>query len=94
MNVPFLHLNKIIYPNAEKIPDHISHFASAIYCNKRFWCNNKIRSEMVMEGHRDYYIQTNISYLNSPRGNHNLYSKDLLHSLQYSLFELLLNFCS
>ena len=84
-----------IHPNAEEIPDHICHFASAIYCNNSFRCNNiKIGSEMEMEDHRDNYIQTYISYLNSLRANYNLYSKGLLYLSHHNLFELLLNFCS
>ena len=79
MYIPFLDLNEIIHPNCEEIPDHVCHFASAMYCNNDFWCNDiKIRSEMEMEGHRDNYIQTYISYLNSLRANYNLYSKGLL----------------
>ena len=51
----------------------------------------KILPEMEMEGHRDNYIQTYISYLNSLRANYNLYYKSLLFLLQYSLFELVSN---
>ena len=92
MYIPFLHLNEIIHLNSEEIPDH---FASAMYCNNGFWCNDiKICSEMEVEGHRDDYIQTYISYLNLLGANHNLYSKDLLFLLQYSLFELISNFLS
>lgn len=76
MYISFLDLNEIIHPNCEEIPDHIRHFASVMYCNNDFWCNDiKIRSEMEMEGHRDDYIQTYISYLNSLRATYNLYSK-------------------
>ena len=92
MHFPFLYLDEIIHPNAEKIPDHIHHFVSAMYCNNSFWCNfMKILPEMEMEGHRNNYIQTYISYLNSLRANYNLYYKSLLFLLQYSLFELVSN---
>ena len=89
MHIPFLHLNEIIHPNAEEIPDHIRH------CNNTFWCNNmEIHSEMEMEGRKDEYVQTYISYLNALRANYDRYAKVFFffYLLQYRLFELASNF--
>ena len=84
MHIPFIHLNEIIHPNAEEIPDHIRHFASAVYCNNTFWCNDmKIRCEMEMEGHKDDYIQSYVSYLNVLRANYDPYPKGVFFATVY-----------
>ena len=68
MNIPFTDLNEIIHPNAESIPEHIRHFASAIFVNDCFWNNpNAVTEELQMEANTDDYISTFLSYLNMLR---------------------------
>ena len=76
MNIPFTDLNEIIHPNAESIPEHIRHFASAIFINGSFWNNpNAVTKELQMEANSDDYISTYLSYLNMLQATYNLVTK-------------------
>ena len=64
MNVSLRNLNEIIHPNAENIPDYIRHYASAMFVNKSFSNDNsKILQELQLEGHRNDYIESYMSYV-------------------------------
>ena len=76
MNIPFSDLNEIIHPNAESIPEHIRHFASAIFVNESFWNNpNAVTEELQMEANRDDYISTDLSYINMLQVTYKLVTK-------------------
>ena len=64
MNVSFTDLNEIIYPQAEDIPEYIRHYASAVFVNSSFWHDlKKVEDDMKMEGHRQDYISSYMSYI-------------------------------
>ena len=76
MNIPFTDLNEIIHPNAESIPEHIRHFASAIFVNESFWNDaNAVTEELQMEANSDDYISTYLSYINMLQVTYNLVTK-------------------
>ena len=98
MNIPFTDLNEIIHPNAESIPEHIWHFASAIYVSDSFWNNpNAVTKELQMEANSDDYISTYLSYLNMLQATYNLVTKGKYSCcfsflrLPYHLFQNFLN---
>ena len=77
MNVSFRNLNEIIYPNAENIPEHIPHYASAIFVNRSFWNDcSKVLDDIKLEGHHNDYIQFYMNFLNMQRQTYNLVTKD------------------
>ena len=93
MNIPFTDLNEIIHPNAESIPEHIRHFASAIYVNESFWNNpNAVTQELQMEANSDDYITTYLSYISMLQATYKLVTKGKYSScfslsrLPYSIF--------
>ena len=64
MNVSFTDLNEIIHPQAEDIPEYIRHYASAVFVNSSFWHDlKKVEDDMKMEGHRQDYISSYMSYV-------------------------------
>ena len=76
MNISFRNLNEVIQPNAKNIPEHIRHFASAVFVNGKFWNNdNKILEELQLKPHRQGYIQSYIGYINMQRTTYNLVTK-------------------
>ena len=93
MNIPFTDLNEIIHPNAESIPEHIRHFASAIYVNESFWNNpNAVTQELQMEANSNDYISTYLSYISMLQATYKLVTKGKYSScfsfswLPYSIF--------
>ena len=69
MNVSFTNLNKIIHPNAESIPEYIRHYASAMFDH------TKVIQELEMEGHRQDYIDSYMSYMKMLKSTYNLVTK-------------------
>ena len=64
INVSFTDLNEIIHPQAEDIPEYIRHYASAVFVNFSFWHDlKKVEDDMKMEGHRQDYISSYMSYI-------------------------------
>ena len=64
MNVSFTDLNEIIHPQAEDVPEYIRHYASAVFVNSSFWHDlKKVEDDMKMEGHRQDYISSYMSYV-------------------------------
>ena len=96
MNIPFTDLNEIIHPNAESIPEHIRHFAGAIFVNDCFWNNpNAVTEELQMEANTDDYISTFLSYLNMLHAAYNLVTKGKYYCCFWFLplpYHLLRNF--
>ena len=77
MNVSFRNLNEIIYPSAENIPEHIPHYASAIFVHRSFWNDcSKVLDDIKLEGHHNDYIQFYMNFLNMQRQTYNLVTKD------------------
>lgn len=76
MNVPFNNLNQIIHPNAENFPEYIRHYASAVFVNGPFWNDSsKIMEELYLEGHRQDYINSFMSYMRMLATTYNLVTK-------------------
>ena len=76
MNVSFTNLNEIIHPNAENIPEYIRHYASAIFVNGSFWDDQtKVIQELQMEGHRQDYIDSYMSYIKMLKLTYHLVTK-------------------
>ena len=76
MNVSFTNLNEIIHPNAENIPEYIRHYASAIFVNGSFWDDQtKVIQELQMEGHRQDYIDSYMSYIKMLKSTYHLVTK-------------------
>ena len=93
MNIPFTDLNEIIHPNAESIPEHIRHFASAMFVNESFWNDaNAVTEELQMEANSDDYISTYLSYISMLQATYKLVTKGKYTScfsfsrLPYSVF--------
>ena len=85
MNVSFMDLNEIIHPMAENIPEYIRHFASAVFVNDSFWNDpNKVLEELKMEGHRQDYIDSFISYVEMLKITYSLVTKGKLFVAFYS----------
>ena len=79
MNVSFMDLNEIIHPKAEDISEYICHYASAIFVNDSFWNDsNKVIAELKMEGHRQDYIDSYMSYVETLRITYSLVIKGKL----------------
>ena len=79
MNIPFTDSNEIIHPNAESIPEHIRHFASAIFVNESFWNNpNAVTQELQMEANSNDYISTYLSYISMLQATYKLVTNILL----------------
>ena len=85
MNVSFMDLNEIIHPKAEDISEYIRHYASAIFVNDSFWNDsNKVLEELKMEGHRQDYIDSYMSYVEMLRITYSLVIKGKLFLSLYS----------
>ena len=79
MKVSFMDLNEIIHPMAEDIPEYIRHYASAMFVNDSFWNeSNKIMDELKMEGHRQDYIDSYMSYVQMLKITYSLVTKGKL----------------
>ena len=78
-------LNEIIHPKAEDISEYIRHYASAIFVNDSFWNDsNKVLEELKMEGHRQDYIDSYMSYVEMLRITYSLVIKGKLFLSLYS----------
>ena len=76
MNVSFTNLNEIIHLNAESIPEYIRHYASAMFVNSSFRDDHtKVIQELEMEGHRQDYIDSYMSYMKMLKSTYNLVTK-------------------
>ena len=76
MNVSFRNLNEIIHPNAENIPECISHYASAVFVNGSFWNDQfKILNEIQYEGNHNDYINSYMNFVDTQHVTYNLVTK-------------------
>ena len=76
MNFSFTDLNEIIHPNAESIPEYIRHFASAMFVNNLFWDDRtKVMENLELEGHRQDYIDSYLSYIGMLQTRYKLVTK-------------------
>ena len=76
MNVSFIDLNEIILLNGESIPEYIWHCASAMFVNSSFWNDQtRVFEELKMEGHRNDYIQSYMSYIEILKFTYKLVTK-------------------
>ena len=79
MNVSFMDLNEIIHPMAEDIPEYIRHYASAMFVNESFWTDSHtVLEELKMEGHRQDYIDSYMSYVEMLKITYSLVTKGKL----------------
>ena len=78
MNIPFQDINGIIHPNAENIPPHLLHYASAIYHNSQYWQNlDNVRRDLEHECHNNDYIDSYISYLSMMQTTYSLFTEGI-----------------
>ena len=76
MNIPFQDVNSIIHPNAENIPPHLLHYASARYHNSQYWQNiDNVRRDLEHECHNNDYIDSYISYLSMMQTTYSLFTE-------------------
>ena len=76
MNVSFIDLNEIIHLNVESIPEYIWHYASAMFVNSSFWNDQtRVFEELKMEGHRNDYIQSCMSFIEMLKFKYKLVTK-------------------
>ena len=85
MNLPFLNINNIIHPNAEKIPFSLLHFASAMYYNSQYWEDKRsVRQDMGLESHYIDYIESYISYLSMMHTIYALFTEGITYLFHVS----------
>ena len=66
MNIPFRSVNELLPEKLNDTAEPLKLFACAMYANGTFWgCREKVAAYLKMESHRDYYVETFVSYLGS-----------------------------
>ncbi len=79
LNFPYRQLDTILPNNADDIPPAIRYFNTAASCMPQFFGNSqKFKDIIIHEGHKSYYIDTIITYVNSLIDMNNLYRCQLL----------------
>ena len=96
MNIPFQDINSIIHPNAENMPPHLLHYASAIYHNSQYWQNiDNVRRDLEREYHNNDYIDSYISYLSMMQTTYSLFTEGItcfLYIFNNQYFYVLYNY--
>ena len=79
MNIKYKSLKALQPRDFEEIPDTLKFFSCALHCNSTFWDDDyAITQYLTMEGHREYWIKSFISYV------HSLFDTFILWRLQVS----------
>ena len=74
MNVPFRSIGDLLPERFEETAQPLKLFTCAVYANEEFWgCTEKVVAYLRKESHRDYYVDTFISYLQSVFDTHRLW---------------------
>ena len=76
---------ELVHPNDAELPKQIRNFAAALHLRPEFWCDEKIENFLNLQGHKDHYISTAISY-KSRVHFFNLWQRQIIESLQMQNF--------
>ena len=66
INYPHRSAEELVHPNDAELPCQIRNFAAALHLRPEFWRNDKkIEYFLNLQGHKDHYIATAVSYVRS-----------------------------
>lgn len=74
---------ELVHPNDAELQKQIQNFAAALHLRPEFWRDEKIIENFLnLQGHKDHYISTAISYVRSRVHFFNLWQRQIIGSLQ------------
>ena len=75
--------DQLVHPNDAELPKQIRNFAAALHLRPEMWRDEKrIERYLNLQGNKDHYIATAISYVRSRVHFFNLWQRQILGSLQ------------
>lgn len=78
---------ELVHPNDAELQKQIQNFAAALHLRPEFWRDEKISENFLnLQGHKDHYISTAISYVRSRVHFFNLWQRQIIGSLQVQNF--------
>lgn len=83
LNYPYQSSDELVHPNDAELPKQIRNFVAALHLRPEFWHEEKrLQSFLNLQGHKDHYISTAISYVRSRVHFFNLWQRQIIGSLQ------------
>ena len=74
---------QLVHPNDAELPSQIRNFAAALHLRPEFWHDDKKTEHFLnLQGHKDHYITTAISYVRSRVHFFNLWQRQIIGTLQ------------
>ena len=83
MNLPHRNLHELKHPNHDTLPDDLKYFASCAVKITDMFTEGHIRDMLQKEGHKTYFINNLINYIENIRNVHHLWQ---IQVLQYDDF--------
>ena len=78
---------ELVFPNDAELPNQIRHFAAALHLRPEMWHDEKkVEHFLNLQGHKDHYISTAVSYVRSRVHFFNLWQRQIIGSLQVENF--------